>query len=73
MHIDLEEYNELHDLYDSDFSKNDLIILKGTDMDLTISNFMFGIIDSPGEIVFSPQLVDEYLREINDEEIPQKK
>ena len=50
-------------------AKNDLIILKGTDMDLTISNFMFGIIDSPGEIVFSPQLVDEYLREINDEEI----
>ena len=30
MHIDLEEYNELHDLYDSDFSKNDLIILKNS-------------------------------------------
>ena len=30
MQIDLEEYNELHDLYDSDFSKNDLIILKNS-------------------------------------------
>ncbi len=50
-------------------AKNDVITLKGTDMDLTISNFMFGAIESEGEIVFSPQLVDEYLKEIGDEEI----
>lgn len=50
-------------------AKNDVITLKGTDMDLTISNFMFGAIESEGEIVFSPQLVDEYLKEISDEEI----
>ena len=50
-------------------AKNDVITLKGTDMDLTISNFMFGAIESEGEIVFSPQLVDEYLKEIADEEI----
>lgn len=50
-------------------AKNDVIVLKGTDMDLTISNFMFGVIESEGEIVFSPQLVDEYLKEIIDEEI----
>lgn len=50
-------------------AKNDVVTLKGTDMDLTISNFMFGAIESEGEIVFSPQLVDEYLKEIGDEEI----
>lgn len=50
-------------------AKNDVITLKGTDMDLTISDFMFGAIESEGEIVFSPQLVDEYLKEIGDEEI----
>lgn len=50
-------------------AKNDLITLKGTDMDLTISSFMFGAIESEGAVVFSPQLVDEYLKEIEDEEI----
>lgn len=50
-------------------AKNDVVILKGTDMDLTISNFMFGVIESEGAVVFSPQLVDEYLKEISDEEV----
>ncbi len=50
-------------------AKNDVITLKGTDLDLTISNFMFGIIETEGEVVFSPSLVDEYLKEIADEEI----
>lgn len=50
-------------------AKNDVITLKGTDMDLTISNYMFGAIENEGEVVFSPQLVDEYLKEISDEEI----
>ena len=51
-------------------AKNDVITLKGTDLDLTISNFMFGVIETEGEVVFSPSLVDEYLKEIADEEIP---
>lgn len=50
-------------------AKNEVITLKGTDMDLTISNFMFGAIEGEGSVVFSPQLVDEYLKEIAAEEI----
>jgi DNA polymerase-3 subunit beta len=45
------------------------IFLRGTNLELTISSFMFGRIFEEGAIVFSPQLVDEYLREIADEEI----
>lgn len=45
------------------------IFLRGTNLELTISSFMFGRIFEEGTIVFSPQLVDEYLREIADEEI----
>lgn len=45
------------------------IVLKGTDMELHIESYMFGMIVDQGEVVFSPQLVDEYLREITDEEI----
>ncbi|MBZ4683192.1 MAG: polymerase subunit beta [Fusobacteriaceae bacterium] len=48
---------------------NNKIYLKGTNLEMTISAFMFGKIFEEGAIVFSPTLIDEYLREINDEEI----
>lgn len=50
-------------------AKDDKIFLMGTDLELTINAFMFGKIITEGEIVFSANLVDEYLKEIDDEEI----
>lgn len=50
-------------------AKDDKITLKGTDMELNIESYIFGKIISQGEIVFTHQLVDEYLKEIDDEEI----
>jgi DNA polymerase-3 subunit beta len=50
-------------------AKEDKITFKGTDLELNIQSYMFGKIIEEGEIVFSFQLVDEYLKEIDDEEI----
>lgn len=50
-------------------AKDDKITFKGTDLELNIQSYMFGKIIEEGEIVFSFQLVDEYLKEIDDEEI----
>lgn len=50
-------------------AKDDKITFKGTDMELNIQSYMFGKIVEEGEIVFAFQLVDEYLKEIDDEEI----
>ncbi len=50
-------------------AKDDKITLKGTDMELNIESYLFGKIISQGEIVFTHQLVDEYLKEIDDEEV----
>lgn len=50
-------------------AKDEKITLKGTDMELNIQSYMFGKIISEGEVVFTPQLVDEYLKEIDNEEV----
>lgn len=45
------------------------ILLKGTNLELTISTIIDGEILEDGKIVFSYQLIEEYLREIGDETI----
>ncbi len=49
--------------------KNGKIVLRGTNLELTITSFMDGEILEEGKIVFSYQLVEEYLKEISDKEI----
>jgi DNA polymerase-3 subunit beta len=48
---------------------NGEIMLKGTNLELTISTVINGEIVQDGRIVFSYQLIEEYLREIGDETI----
>lgn len=45
------------------------IILRGTNLELTITSFMEGDVLQEGKIVFPYQLVEEYLKEISDREI----
>jgi len=45
------------------------IILKGTNLELTVTSKMVGEVIEGGSLVFSHQLVEEYLKEINDTEI----
>ncbi len=50
-------------------AKGKRISLKGTDLELTIKNVIEGTIMEDGKIVFSHQMVEEYLKEIPDDEI----
>lgn len=50
-------------------AKDDKIVLKGTNMEINIQAQIFGKINNQGEIVFPYQLVNDYLKEIEDEEI----
>lgn len=50
-------------------AKEDKIVLKGTNMEINIQSQIFGKINNQGEIVFPYQLVNDYLKEIEDEEI----
>ena len=50
-------------------ANNGDIILKGTNLELTITTFVKGEISQEGKIVFSHQLIEEYLKEIGDESI----
>ena len=45
------------------------IVLRGTNLELTITSFMDGEIYENGKAVFSYQLVEEYLKEISDRDI----
>jgi DNA polymerase-3 subunit beta len=45
------------------------IILKGTNLELTVTSKMEGEVIEGGNLVFSHQLVEEYLKEISDTEI----
>jgi len=45
------------------------IVLRGTNLELTITSFMEGEVQEKGKAVFSYQLVEEYLKEITDKEI----
>ena len=47
----------------------DRLILKGTDLELTITSEMKCQVVEAGKVVFSYQLVEEYLKEISDKEI----
>lgn len=48
---------------------DDKLILKGTDLELTITSEMQCQVVERGQVVFSYQLVEEYLKEIADKEI----
>lgn len=48
---------------------DDRLILKGTDLELTITSEMSCQVVERGQVVFSYQLVEEYLKEISDKEI----
>ncbi len=50
-------------------AKNGQIVLKGTDLELTITTVIDGEIIGEGQLVFSHGLIQEYLKEINDEVI----
>ncbi|MCK5779733.1 MAG: DNA polymerase III subunit beta [Psychrilyobacter sp.] len=50
-------------------AKDSKITLKGTNLELTVTSNMDGEIIESGNLVFSHQLVEEYLREINDVEV----
>lgn len=50
-------------------AKEDKIVLKGTNMEMNIQTQIFGKIEEQGEIVFPYQLVNDYLKEIEAEEI----
>lgn len=50
-------------------AKGKMITLKGTDLELTIKNVIQGTIFEEGKIVFSYQMVEEYLKEIPDADI----
>jgi DNA polymerase-3 subunit beta len=45
------------------------VILKGTNLELTVTSKMDGEVMTGGNLVFSHQLVEEYLKEISDTEI----
>jgi len=47
-------------------AKDSTITLKGTNLELTVTSQMQGEVLEGGKLVFSHQLVEEYLREIND-------
>ncbi len=48
---------------------NDKLILKGTDLELTITSEMECEVVEEGKIVFSYQLIEEYLKEISDKTV----
>lgn len=50
-------------------AKGKMIFLRGTDLELTINSIVDGEIEEEGSVVFSYQLVAEYLKEIKDEMI----
>lgn len=50
-------------------AKGKLITLKGTDLELTIKTIVEGTVIEEGKTVFSYELVQEYLKEVYDEEI----
>lgn len=50
-------------------AKGNRIFMRGTDLELTINSFIEGEILEDGEIVFSYQLVEEYLKEIKEDDI----
>lgn len=50
-------------------AKGKMIFLRGTDLELTINSLVDGEIEEEGSVVFTYQLVAEYLKEIKDEMI----
>lgn len=50
-------------------ARGKVIFMRGTDLELTINSFIEGEIEEDGEIVFSYQLIEEYLKEIKEENI----
>ena len=50
-------------------AKENRIILKGTDLELSINTEISGEINSEGKIVIKHQLIEEFLKQILDEKI----